>query len=128
MKIKTLLCNCKDVCPSFRNTDMNTLPFDVESELDVQYTLVHPQLCGLGGNAILADVLRSATDDPDTYVMVGACAPDAQAKLFKKLIRATHFDEKRFLSLDIRGTTNDGILDRLKEKVDSLTNPGKKQY
>jgi len=46
MKIKLLLCNCKGLCPSFQNTDMNTLPFEVESELDIQYAVLHPQLCG----------------------------------------------------------------------------------
>jgi hypothetical protein len=46
MKIKVLLCNCKGLCASFKNTDMNTLPFAVESDLDVQYALLHPQLSG----------------------------------------------------------------------------------
>lgn len=117
MKIKVLLCNCKGLCDSFKNADMNTLPFQVESDLDVRYTFVHPQLCGQGGNEVLAEVLRESAADPEAYVMVGACAPDAQMKLFKKLLRNTGFDEKRFIPLDIRGTDNDGILGRLREKV-----------
>jgi len=120
MKIKVLLCNCKGLCDSFKNTDMNTLPFQVESDLDVRYTFVHPQLCGQGGNEILAEVLRESAADPETYVVVGACAPDAQTKLFKKIIRNTGFDEKRFVPLDIRGTDNDGILGRLREKVTTV--------
>jgi len=120
MKIKVLLCNCKGLCDSFKNTDMNTLPFQVESDLDVRYTFVHPQLCGQGGNEILAEVLRESVSDPEAYVMVGACAPDAQMKLFKKLLRNSGLDEKRFVPLDIRGTDNDGILARLKEKVEAL--------
>jgi heterodisulfide reductase subunit A-like polyferredoxin len=120
MKIKVLLCNCKGLCDSFKNTDMNTLPFQVESDLDVRYTFVHPQLCGQGGNEILAEVLRESAADPETYVVVGACAPDAQTKLFKKIIRNTGFDEKRFVPLDIRGTDNEGILGRLREKVTTV--------
>ena len=120
MKIKILLCNCKGLCPSFKDSDMNTLPFLVESELDVQYTVLHPQLCGQGGNEILADVLRQSVLEPDTYIISGACAPEAQAKLFKKLLRTTGFDEKRFVTLDIRNTTNEGILARLKEKIEDL--------
>jgi hypothetical protein len=42
VNIKTLLCNCKGLCPSFKYADMDTLPFMVECELDVQYTIVHP--------------------------------------------------------------------------------------
>ena len=120
MNIKVLLCNCKGLCDSFKNTDMNTLPFQVESDLDVNYTFVHPQLCGQGGNEILTEVLRESVADPDTYVVVGACAPDAQMKLFKKILRNTGFDDKRFVPLDIRGTDNDGILVRLKEKVEAI--------
>lgn len=120
MKIKILLCNCKGLCPSFKDSDMDTLPFMVESELDVQYTIVHPQLCGQGGNAVLADILRQSAADPETYVVAGACTPEAQFKLFKKVMRASGFDEKRFVPLDIRGTINEGILARLKEVVESL--------
>lgn len=120
MNIKILLCNCKGLCDSFKGTDMNTLPFQIESDLDVNYTMLHPQLCGQGGNGILADVLRESAADPETYVVVGACAPEAQVKLFKKILRNTGFDEKRFIPLDIRGTNNDGILIRLKEKVEAL--------
>lgn len=120
MKIKILLCNCKGLCPSFKETDMNTLPFQVESELDVDYAIVHPQLCGQGGNEVVADIMRECASDPDACVVGGACAPEAQFQLFKKVMRKTGFDEKRFVPLDIRGTNNDGVLARLKETVDSL--------
>jgi heterodisulfide reductase subunit A-like polyferredoxin len=119
MNIKVLLCNCKGLCASFKETDMNTLPFQVESDLDIQYAVVHPQLCGQGGNQVLTEVLRESAD-PQTYVVSGACAPEAQAKLFKKVLRNAAFDEKRFVPVDIRGTDNDGILNRLKERVEAL--------
>ncbi len=76
MRIKVLLCNCKGLCGSFKDADMNTLPFQVESDLDVEYTVLHPQLCGQGGNAVLTEAL--ATADSDTYVVVGACAPTSR--------------------------------------------------
>ena len=117
MKIKTLICNCKGLSPSFRNSDMNSLPFEIESDLDVDYAIVHPQLCGVGGSRVMEDVLRSAEDDPDTLVIVGACEPEAQQMLFQKLFRKTGFDQDHFVAMDIRNTTNDGILDRLREKI-----------
>lgn len=118
MKIKVLLCNCKGLCPSFKDTDVNTLPFQVETELDVEYVAVHPQFCGQGGNAMLADVLSSA--DPETYIVSGACAPEAQEKLFKKVLRITGFPPERFVALDIRGTDNDGVLERLRLAVSGI--------
>lgn len=120
MKIKILLCNCKGLCQSFKDSDFNTLPFQLESELDVQYAVLHPQLCGQGGNEALADIFRESAKDPDTFIVSGACAPEAQDKLFQKLIRKTGFDPKRFVAVDIRSTNNAGILARLKEKVEAL--------
>jgi heterodisulfide reductase subunit A-like polyferredoxin len=80
--------------------------------------VVHPQLCGQGGNAVLLEVLSKADDD--TYILSGACAPEAQEKLFKKLLRVTGFPPERFITLDIRGTDNEGILARLKSKVEEI--------
>jgi hypothetical protein len=124
MKVKTLICNCKGLDP-FRLADMNSLPFDIESELDVSYAAVHPQLCAEGGNQILQDVLQSAENDPDTYVLVCACQAETQMKLFKKTLRATEFDADRFVPIDIRNSTNDGILDRIRERLNDLADPGK---
>ena len=128
MRIKTLICNCKGLSASFRNSDMNTLPFEIESDLEVDYAIVHPQLCGAGGSKVMEDVLRSAEDDPDTIVIVGACEPEAQQKLFKKLLRKTGFDQDHLVAIDIRNTTNDGILDRLREKIEELVQPKEKHH
>lgn len=128
MKVKTLLCNCKGLSDSFRNMDMNTLPFEIESQLDVDYAIVHPQLCGQGGSEILEEVLRSAADDPETYIVLAGCAPEAQLKLFKTTLRSAGFDEARFVPVDIRGTTNEGVLERLRDKVQALLHPSKKPH
>ena len=70
MEIKVLLCNCKGLCDSFKDSDMNKLLFEVESDLDVKYTVLIPQLCGQGGNAILEEAMKMAK--PDSYLLVGA--------------------------------------------------------
>jgi len=117
MRAKVVLCNCKGLCPSFQQADMNTLPFHLESELDVEYSVLHPQLCGQGGNAVLGELMSEAARDPDTVLFVGACAPEAQQKLFKKLMRSTGLRESQFVPIDIRGTDNDGIVERLRKEV-----------
>ena len=127
MNVKTLICNCKGLDP-FRYADMNSLAFDIESEFDVSYAAVHPQLCGEGGNEILQDVLRSAENDPDTYVMDCACQEETQMKLFKKALRNTEFNADHFVPLDVRNTTNDGILDRIRERLNALADPNKPSH
>jgi heterodisulfide reductase subunit A-like polyferredoxin len=107
---------------------MNTLPFEIESDLDVDYAIVHPQLCGAGGNKVMEDVLRSAEDDPDTLVIVGACEPEAQQKLFQELFRKTGFDQDHFVAMDIRDATNEGILDRLRKKIEEHVQPKEKRH
>jgi heterodisulfide reductase subunit A-like polyferredoxin len=69
---------------------------------------------------VLTELLREAASDAETYVVAGACAPEAQYKLFKKVMREAGFDEKRFVPVDIRGTDNAGIVKRLKERVEAL--------
>lgn len=117
MEVKVVLCNCKGLCPSFKETDMDTLLFEIESELDIKYSILNAQLCGQAGNAILRDVLASS--DEDTIVVVGACAPEAQTKLFKKLLRETGFNEAHFVPVDIRNTNNRGVIERLREVVNN---------
>ncbi len=120
MKVKVLICNCKGLCPSFKDADMNTLPFHLESEMDIQYAVLHPMTCGQGGNIVLTELLRESAVDPETYIVSAACAPKVQDKLFKKVLRKARFDEKRFVAVDIRGTDNEGITKRLKEAVEAL--------
>lgn len=119
MKIKALICNCRGSSPSFQNSDMNTLPFQVESSgLDVDYVAVHPQLCGVSGSKVMEDVLRAAEDDSETFVVVGACELQAQRKLFQKTLRKTGFDQGHIVAVDIRDATNEGILDRLRKRIE----------
>ncbi len=122
MKIIVLLCNCKGLCKSFSESDFNTVPFQIESDLDVSYVALHPQTCGQGGNAFLADIMKAA--DTDTYIVSAACAPDAQDKLFKKVMRLTGFPSDRFVPVDIRMTNNDGVVERIREKVADLLERG----
>lgn len=121
MKIKVLLCNCKGLCDSFKNTDFNTLPFQIEGDVEVNYVSLHPQLCGQGGNEFLTDVLKGA--DTDTYIVSAACAPAAQEKLFRKILRQTGFSADRFIAVDIRSTDNEGVLARVREKVEQILKP-----
>lgn len=123
MEIKMLLCNCKGLCDSFKGSDFNTLPFQIESDLEIKYSVLHPQLCAIGGNELMRDIMRQSTADPETILVVGACAPKAQEKLFKKLLRETGFDPARFVPVDIRGTDNYGILARLKVAVEGVLKP-----
>lgn len=119
MQVKILLCNCKGICPSFKDTDMDTLLFELENELEANYAVLHPMLCGQGGNQVLLDILKSAS--PDDVFIVGACDPEGQRKLFKRVLRQAQFDENRFIPVEIRHTDNAGVLERLRQAIQQLT-------
>jgi heterodisulfide reductase subunit A-like polyferredoxin len=116
MKVKTLVCNGKGLDP-YRFADMNSLALEIASEFDISYAAVHPQLGAEGGSQVLEDVLRSAEDDSDTYVMVCAGAEDAQTKLFKQAVCDAEFDSKNCLSAEVRERINNSLLERIGERL-----------
>ena len=118
----------RGLSPAFKDSDMNSLPFELESYLDVDYAVVHPQLCGMGGSRLIEDVLRSAESDPDMLVIVGACDPADQQKLFQKLFCKTGFNPDHFVAVDVRGATNEGILKRLAEKIGEHVQPKERRH
>lgn len=118
MKINVVLCNCSGLNKRFEKTDMNTLPFQIECDMDVHYTVVHPQLCGKGGNGMLEDLLRGA--GPDTYVIVGGCSPDVQRQLLRGALEQAGFPEERLISVDIRGVDNDAAYTAIMQRVSEL--------
>ena len=117
MKIKVVLCNCRGVSKSLI-ADMNSLPFAVESELDIDYSIMHPELCGQGGREILADVMKDA--DSETYIICGACDPKTQEVEFADLLSAHKFPRERFFPIDIRLASNERIVDRLRAAVEAV--------
>jgi len=89
---------------------------------------VHAQLCGMGGNRVMEDILRSAEDDPDTFVIVGACDQEAQLRLFQKLFCKTGFAQDHYLAVDVRGATNSEIVQRLSEKFRDHVQPRERRH
>jgi heterodisulfide reductase subunit A-like polyferredoxin len=122
MNVKTLVCNCKGLDP-FRFADMAAARYELELQPGASISDLNPQFCAEGGDQILQDVLRSAEDDADTYVVVCACQQETQKKLFQKALDCSDFDPENFVSVDIRTSANDGILFRIHERLNGLAGP-----
>ena len=119
MKVKVLICNCNGLKFAPEDLDMNTLPFDIERDVDVQYAIVHPQLCGRGGAALLSNLLRGA--EPDSYFVIAGCDPEEQHALLDYALRSVPFPEDRFIGVTIRcATSNAEARDRILEAVGRL--------
>ncbi|AGY77875.1 hypothetical protein [Clostridium autoethanogenum] len=110
-----IMCVCTGKCPGFKAMDIWDFINQVRIELPVQYGFIHPQLCEEDGDRFLADFLNS-----HRKLIIGACAPNMQRKMFKQAFKDAGLDiEKDAVMLDIRDMTNEkafGIVEKsLKE-------------
>jgi heterodisulfide reductase subunit A-like polyferredoxin len=97
-----IMCVCTGKCPGFRAMDIWDFINQVRVELPVEYGFIHPQLCEEDGDRFLADFLKA-----HRKVMIGACAPNMQRKMFKQAFADAGLDiEKDAVMLDIRDMTN----------------------
>ena len=93
----------------------------MESVLDAPDLLARIQICAEGGNPIIQDVLRAAETDSDTYVMVCACQQEKQSNLLKKALGQAEVAADHSVTLDTRRSTNEGILDRICERIGNIS-------
>ncbi|AZV56548.1 hypothetical protein [Clostridium sp. AWRP] len=110
-----IMCVCTGKCPGFKAMDIWDFINQVRIELPVEYGFIHPQLCEEDGDRFLADFLKS-----HRKLIIGACAPNMQRKMFKQAFKDAGLDiEKDAVMLDIRDMTNEkafGIVEKaLKE-------------
>jgi heterodisulfide reductase subunit A-like polyferredoxin len=98
-----IMCVCTGKCPGFRAMDIWDFINQVRVELPVEYGFIHPQLCEEDGDRFLADFLKA-----HRKVIIGACAPNMQRKMFKQAFKDAGMDlEKDAVMLDIRDMTNE---------------------
>jgi len=78
-------------------------------ELPVEYGVIHPQLCEVDGDRFLADFL-----EPKRPVVIAACAPNMQYKMFRDAFAEKGMDVKRDMTpLDIRDMTTDEAIQKV---------------
>lgn len=111
-----ILCVCTGKCPGFRAMDIWDFINQVRVELPVEYGFVHPQLCEEDGDRFLADYLKA-----HRKVIIGACAPNMQKKMFKQAFKDAGLDvEKDAVMLDIRDMTNEKAFEVVKNALEKL--------
>lgn len=88
----------------------------VRVELPVEYGIIHPQLCEEDGDRYLADFLQA-----HRKVIIGACAPNMQRKMFRQAFKDAGLDvEKDAVMLDIRDMTNSKAFDVVQNALKEL--------
>lgn len=111
-----IMCVCTGKCPGFKAMDIWDFINQVRVELPVEYGFIHPQLCEEDGDRFLADYLKA-----HRKVIIGACAPNMQKKMFKQAFKDAGLDvEKDCIMLDIRDMTNEKAFEVVKNALKEL--------
>jgi len=111
-----IMCVCTGKCPGFQAMDIWDFINQVRIELPVEYAFIHPQLCEEDGDRFLADFLKS-----NRKLIIGACAPNMQKKMFKDAFKEAGLDiNKDLVMLDIRDMTNEKAFEVVKNALIEL--------
>lgn len=111
-----IMCVCTGKCPGFKAMDIWDFINQVRVELPVEYGFIHPQLCEEDGDRFLADFLKA-----HRKLIIGACAPNMQRKMFKQAFKDAGLDiEKDAVMLDIRDMTNEKAFSLVEKALKNL--------
>jgi heterodisulfide reductase subunit A-like polyferredoxin len=111
-----IMCVCTGKCPGFSKMDIWDFINQVRVELPVEYAFIHPQLCEEDGDRFLADFLKA-----HRKLVIGACAPNMQRKMFKQAFKDAGLDiEKDAIMLDIRDMTNDQAIKKVQDELSKV--------
>lgn len=119
MNVKTLICYRQGSDP-FSYDDMNFRAFGIEPEFDVYYANVCPQPRPGRKDPALEDLVRTVEADHDTYVVVSSGKEPTRTASFD-LRHGRERGERDFARLTGWRATNDGILDRICERLAEMS-------
>ncbi len=115
-KPRFVMCICTGECPGFAGLELWPLINRVRNELDVEYAIIHPQLCVDDGDRFWRDYARPGA----TYV-VGACDPKMQRKMFKDALAESGSDfDEQVVALDLRNMSTEEAFNKVVEAVGKL--------
>jgi heterodisulfide reductase subunit A-like polyferredoxin len=110
------MCICTGQCPGFEKLNLWDLINYVRNELDVEYALVHPQLCVDDGDAFWRDYAK-----PGVKYIVGGCDPRMQRKMFKDAMSDAGADfETQVVSLDLRNLETAQAIETVTQAVGAV--------
>ncbi|MGQ9781894.1 MAG: hypothetical protein ACUVQ8_06575 [Nitrososphaeria archaeon] len=118
-KPRFIMCFCTGECPGFTKLDLWKLVNFVRNELNVEYAIVHPQLCVTDGENFFRDYLREG--DTGTRYVIGGCDPRMQKKMFKESFESKGLDfDKQVVSLDLRNMETSEAMKKVEEAVEKI--------
>lgn len=104
-----VMCVCTGKCPGFSKMDIWDFINRARVELPVEFGVIHPQLCEQDGDRFLGDFLEAKRP-----LVIAACAPNMQFKMFRDAFAAKGMDVRRDMTpLDIRDMTTEEAVEKV---------------
>jgi len=115
-KPRFIMCICTGQCPGFASLNLWELINYVRGELDVEYAIVHPQLCVDDGDRFIKDYIK-----PGIKYVIGACDPKMQRNMFKDTFAevGANYDEQ-VISLYLRNMSTQDAMKKVAEAISSI--------
>ncbi|MGQ9619321.1 MAG: hypothetical protein ACUVUG_10225 [Candidatus Aminicenantia bacterium] len=115
-RVKFIMCNCTGECPGFKDMNFWSLLNFVRNELDVDYAVLHPQLCVEDGERFMEDILKD-----HSIHMIGACDPRMQEKMLRDAFQRKGLEFKKFaVPLDLRNMKTEEAIEKVKKAFEDL--------
>ena len=115
-KPRFVMCFCTGECPGFDKLELWKLMNYVRNELDVEYAIVHPQLCVDDGDRFWRDYAK-----PDVKYVVGGCDARMQRKMYKDALAEVGVDfEEQVVALDLRNMSTTDAINKVTEAIQAL--------
>jgi heterodisulfide reductase subunit A-like polyferredoxin len=115
-KPRFVQCICTGNCPGFDKLNLWDLINYVRNELEVEYAVVHPQLCVDDGDAFWRDYAK-----PGVKYIVGGCDARMQRKMYKDALEEVGVDfASQIVPLDLRNLTTAEAMAKVTEAVQAL--------
>lgn len=112
-----VMCYCTGECPGFQSLNLWQLVNRVRNEMDVEFDVVHPQLCVDDGDRFWRDFAK-----PGNRYIVGGCDPRMQRKMYKDALAAVGVDfDEAVVALDLRNLDTEDAISKVGETVAELT-------
>lgn len=112
-----VMCYCTGECPGFQSLNLWQLVNRARNEMDVEFAIVHPQLCVDDGERFWKNFAK-----PGQKYLVGGCDPRMQRKMYKDALAAVGADfDTQVTAIDLRNMETDAAIQKVSETLDSMS-------
>ncbi|MFN3308245.1 MAG: hypothetical protein ACK44E_03470 [Anaerolineales bacterium] len=111
-----VMCYCTGECPGFQSLNLWQLVNRVRNEMDVEFAVVHPQLCVDDGERFWSFIGK-----PGVKYVVGGCDPRMQRKMYKDVLEQVGVDfDTQITALDLRNMQTEEAIGKVKEALTQI--------